>query len=244
MTITSPSRATSFFLLTLLLLCIGPLIAFHSQAFFFDREVRSVLARLEQFQLEKTSEDTVLKALPQLEPDAPFALYAPKPAQYKCPADACYMLHLGNVPNGGLVKLKYRLGPRFDWIFRLIYRLGHRFLAFDSWVQIRGGTIANFGYSILVESANRPGDELVSIAVSGTNRASFSRGSGFNLTYDEINRFRVRVASNAPTTSLFVAFTPEARAEDIRKAFAANLKCAWNFDGCSAASQILPEISE
>lgn len=244
MIVTSPSRVTSFFLLVLLLLLIGPVLAFHGQDFFYDHEVRSVLARLGQFQLEKTSEETVLKTVPQMELGNPFVVYAPNPTQYACPADACYMLHFGNVPNGWLLRLRYRFGPQFDWFYRLVYRLGHRFFAFDSWVQIRGGTIAKFGYSILVEGANRPGDELVSIDVSGTNRASFSRGSGFNLTYDEINRFRVRVASNAPTTSLFVAFTPEARAEETRKAFAVNLKCAWNFDGCSAASQILPEISK
>ncbi len=104
--------------------------------------------------------------------------------------------------------------------------------------------MAKIGYTIIIENADYPGSELVGADVSGTNQSSFSRGQGFNPSYEEINSFRVRVPSNRPTTRLFVTFTPEGGPEDIRKAFAVNLRCMWDFKGCSTTSQILPEISE
>jgi hypothetical protein len=46
------------------------------------------------------------------------------------------------------------------------------------------------------------------------------------------------------TTDLRVAFTPEAQAEDVRKAFDVHLECVWNLEGCSATSQTLPAVWE
>jgi len=63
------------------------------------------------------------------------------------------------------------------------------------------------------------------------------------MSNDEVTGgFRIRVASNKQTTSMFVAFTPDAKPEDVKNAFDVHLDCVWNAQGCWATKQLLPAL--
>jgi hypothetical protein len=231
-------------LLAPFLLLIGTMIGLRVQSLLFEKKVHSVLSRLEQFQLEKTPEEAVLRSLPQLKSGILWSFLVNGRSNDSCPGDACYVLYIQNVPNGILFRLREKLNYQHDWIFKAAYLMGHRFWTFAAYVEIRGKRASRYEYALSVEDAKSPANGLVGVQVLGANRASFPAGYGFIEGYDEIRGFKVTRPSNRQTTDMRVAFTPEAEPGDVRNAFDLHLDCVWNFEGCSATSQLLPSVWE
>jgi hypothetical protein len=243
----SPAKSGIFRRILFVLLLVASIIlitaaTFRLQSYFFARKVQSVLSRMEQIQLDKTKQAEVLALIPELEPGSRYVISDQSGS--RCPGDACYVLRIQNWPGGIVARLQARLSYRFQWLFEAIYWLGHRYLLFAANVEIRAGRVSRYEYSLGVECVKYPASDAVEVEVLGADRASFPGYFGFMRDYDEIGDFRIRVPSNKPTTMLFVAFTPDAKAEDVRSTFAVHLECIWNAQGCSATKQLLPLLWE
>jgi hypothetical protein len=91
-------------------------------------------------------------------------------------------------------------------------------MALRAVVDIRGGRVSRYGYSLMVEDGEFPGNEAVVVQVQGANRAGFPGVFGF-MRYDEIGISPVRVPSNKQTTVTYAAFTLNAQPEDINSGF-------------------------
>jgi hypothetical protein len=244
-----PAKSVFFrrFLFVLLLLASIILItaaSFRLQSYFFALKVQSVLSRMGQIKLDRTSQAEVLALMPELRPDTQPSFIGSGQPDIGCPGDACFALHTQNWPEGILAKLQVKLDYRSNWLFKAVYWLGHRFLLFAAYVEIRGGTVSRYEYSLGVENRDFPASEIVEVEVLGADREGFPGYFGFMRDYDEIGGFRIRVPSNRPTTSMCVGFTPDAKPEDVRNAFDVHLNCVWNAQGCSATKQLLPLLWE
>ena len=231
-------------LLVLFLLVIGMMIEFRVQSLVFERRVHSVLSRLEQLELDKTPEGDVLRSLPELKPGILWNFYVNGRPDESCHGDACYVLRMGNLPDGILFRLRRKLEYQQDWVFKTMYWLGHRDRSFAAYVEIRAGKVSRYEYGVAVTDREYPLGELVEVQVLGADRASFPLGYVAVDSYDQIKGFKGKVPSNKPTTVMRVAFTPEARTEDVRSAFDVHLECIWNSEGCSTTRQILPAVWE
>ena len=223
---------------------MGTMIGLRVQSLLFERKVYSVLSRLGQLQLDKTPEEAVLRSMPELKSGILWSFLVNGQRDDRCPGDACYVLRVQNVPNGMLSRLREKLGYQHDWIFKAAYLVGHRFWTFDAYVEIREKKVSRYEYALSVEDAESPANGLVGVQVLGADRASFPAGYGFIEGYDKITGFKITRPSNRQTTVMRVAFTPEAEPEDVRNAFDVHLDCVWNFEGCSATSQLLPAVWE
>lgn len=199
---------------------------------------------MEEIQLNKTNQADVLTLMPELSPGTQSSFVVSGRANIRCPGDACYTLHLQNWPDGILAKLQAKPSDRFLWLFKLFYWLGHHYLLFAAYVEIRGGTVAHYEYSLRVESKEFPADGIVAVQVLGADRAGFPEYFGIMRDYGEIGAFKIIAPSNRQTTSMYVAFTPDARPEDVKNAFDVHLDCVWNTQGCSATKQLLPRLWE
>jgi len=235
-------RLVKVALLVAVSIVAATMIGFRVQSLLFERKVHSVLWRLGQFYLDNTSEEEVLRSLPELKPGILWSFTVDGRSDDRCPGDACYVLRVGNLPDGMVFRFRRKLEYRQDWIFKTAYLLGHRYRTFASYVEIRGKKVSRYEYSLAVTDQEYPLGELVGVQVLGADRASFPRGYAAIEDYDEIRGIKGRVPGNKPTTMLWVAFTPEAQREDVRSAFDVHLACAWNCEGCSATKQILPGL--
>jgi hypothetical protein len=195
---------------------------------------------MQEIQLDKTNQAQALTLLPELRPGTLSHFVLSGQQNIRCPGDACYELHIQNWPGGILAKLQLRLSDQFLWLFKAFYWLGHRYVLFAAYVEIRGGTVSRYEYSLGIENGEFPARDVVEVQVLGTNRTSFPGFFGFMSDYDEIGAFRIKMPSNRQTTIMYVAFTPDARQEDAKSAFDVHLECVWNTQGCSATKQLLP----
>lgn len=214
--------------------------AFRLQSYFFAQKVRSVLSRMGQIQLDKTSQTEVVALLPEFKPGTPsdFLIYGVPHIQ--CSANACYGMQVRNWPGGMIARLQEKLNYRFPRLFEAIYKLGHRYLAFAAFVEIRGGTVSRCLYVLGVQNGEFPANDVVSVAVFGGDRADFLSDFG-SARGDEVTRgFRGRVPGNKPTTDISLVFTPDANVEDVRNAFDIHVECVWNTQGCWSIKQLLP----
>lgn len=235
-------RRIRFVLLLLSSFLFTAAVSFRLQSYFFARRVHAILNQMEKIQLDKTNEQEVHSLLPELKPGIPWSFRHSGQTDENCPGDACYVLRLKNWPDEQLAKLREKLEYRDVWIFKAVYWLGHRYLSFAAYVEIRKGVVSRCEYALSVEDSEYPANEIVGVEVLGANRAGFPGYFGFMRDYDEIGGFRIRVPSNKNTTIMYVAFTPDARSQDVESAFDVHLECAWNINGCSATSQILPSL--
>ena len=169
-------RLVRIALLAPFLLLIGTMIGLRVQSMLFESKVHSVLSRLEQFQLEKTPEEAVLRSLPELKSGILWSFMVNGRSDDRCPGDACYVLRVQNVPNGILFRLREKLSYQHDWIFKAAYLVGHRFWTFDAYVEIREKKVSRYEYALSVEDAESPANGLVGVQVLGANRASFPAG--------------------------------------------------------------------
>jgi hypothetical protein len=199
--------------------------SFRVQSYVFARRVRSVLRQMERIELEKTSQEEVLAAIRQLKPGLLWSFADATRPREQCPGDLCLVLHIQNWPNGMLANLREKLNYHYEPIFKAAYWLGHRFVNFGVYVEIRDGRVSRYEYSFAVEDGEFPGNGLVEIHALGANRASYPRGFGFMRDYETIGDFRIKAPSNRPTKVMYVAFTPEARAEEVQEVFDLHLDC-------------------
>lgn len=195
-----------------------------------------------QIRLDKTSHAEILVFIPELKPGSRYLFSNQSDA--RCLAEACYAIHIQNWPGGIVARSQSKLSYCFQWMFEAIYWLGHRYLLFEAYVEIRAGRVSRYEYSLWVECVKHPACDVVEVEVLGTDRAGFPGYFGFMRDYDEIGNFRIRVPSNKATTIMYVAFTPEAPFADVRYAFDVHLNCVWNAQGCSATKQLLPLLWE
>ena len=218
--------------------------SFRLQSYFFARKVQFVLTQMKRIQLDKTTEEEVHALLPELKPGMSWSIAADPSPDEKCPGDACYMLDYRNWPSGILAKWRGKLDNRYDWLFKTVFWLGHRFWGFRANVEIRGDRVSRYGYFLIVEDGKFPGNEAVIVHVQGFNRKGFPGYFGFMRDYDEVGALRIKVPSNRQTTAIYVAFTPDPKPEDPRSAFDIHLECLWNLRACSATKQLLPTLWE
>jgi len=230
------------------ILLVSPLFitmaSFRLQSYFFARRVQSVLTQMKKIHVDKTTEEEVYALLPELKPGMSWGLAKDQSPDEKCPGDACYVLNQRNWPNGILARLRGTLDNRYDWLFKTMFWLGHRFLGFRANVEIRGGRVSRYGYFLMVEDGEFPGNDAVIVQVQGFNRKGFPGYFGFMVDYDKIGTLQIKVPSNRPTAVMYVAFTSDAQPEDQRNAFDTHLECVWNLRACSATRQLLPILWE
>ena len=193
-----------------------------------------------KIQLNTTNEQEVLALLPELKPGILWNFAVNGHTDERCPGDACYVLHLKNWPDELLARLREKFEYRHVWIFEAVYWLGHRYLSLGAYVEIRKGVVSRYEYALAVDDAEYPANEIVGVHVLGANRAGFPDHFGFIDDYDRIGGFRIRVPDNKSKRIMYVAFTPDAKSQDLKNAFEVHLECAWNIQGCSETSQILP----
>jgi len=243
----SPAKSRIFRRILFVLLLVASIIlitaaTFRLQSYLFARKVQSVLSRMGQIRLDKTSHAEILVLIPELKPGSRY-LPSNQP-DAGCLAEACYAIHIQNWPGGMIARMQAKLSYRFQWLFEAIYWLGHRYLLFTAYVEVRAGRVSRYEYSLGVECVNQPASDAVEVKVLGADRAGFPGYFGFMRDYDEIGDFGIRVPSNRPATSRYVAFTPDAQPEYARNAFDVHLDCLWNAQGCSATRQLLPLLWE
>lgn len=182
--------------------------------------------------------------IPELKPGTQAGFLIGGEPNLRCRGDACYTLHMQNWPDGVVAKLEAKLGDHCHGLFDGVHWLGHRYFLFAAYVEIRSGIVSRYEYSLEIEYREYPVADTVGMQVFGSDRASFPGYFGFMRFYDEIGDFRTEVASNKPTTSLYVSFTPDAQPSDVRSAFEVHLNCLWNAQQCSATKQLLPSLWE
>lgn len=218
--------------------------SFRLQSYFFTRRVQFVLNQMEKIRLDKTNEQELYALLPELKPGTSWGLTADQSPEERCPGDSCFVLNQRNWPDGVLARLRGKLGYRYDWLFKTLFWSGHRYLVFRANAEIRGDRVSSYGYFLMVEDAEFPDNEAVTVQIQGFNRKGFPAYFGFMDHYDEIGTFRVKVPSNKSTTVMYVAFTPDVQQEDRRSAFDIRLDCVWNLRACTATKQMLPILWE
>ena len=245
----SPAKSGIFRRILFVLLLVASIIlitaaTFRLQSYLFARKVQSVLSRMGQIQLDETTQAEVSALLPEFKPgiESNFLIY--REPDIQCRADACYGLQIRNWPGGTIARFQAKLSYRFQWLFEGIYLLGHRYVVFAAYVEIQGGKVSRCEYGLDVQNGEFPANDFVVVQVLGVDRADFLSYFGFTRGDEATRGFRGRVPSNKPTTMLFVAFTPDAKAEDVRSTFAVHLECIWNAEGCSATKQLLPLLWE
>ena len=237
-------RRTLFVLVLVASFILITAATFRLQSYLFARKVHSVLNRMETIELDKTSQAEVVALLPEFKPGTQSDFLINAEPNARCPGEACYALHIENWTRGIIAWLQSKIGYRYHWLHEAVYWVGHRFLLFAAYVEIRGGRVSRYEYTLWVENQEFPASDIVVVHALGTDRASFPGYFGFMSDYDEIGDFRIRVARNKPTTSMYIAFTPGAKPEDVRNTYDVHLNCVWNAQGCSATKQLLALLWE
>ena len=235
-------RSFAYGLLLGFAIFLATVVGFHLQSLLFESKVKSVLRRLQTIQLNRTTKEEALAVLPELKPGILWNFEVEGRPDDRCPGDACYVFRRRNWPDGLLAKLRQRLNYKQNWIFTSAYGFGHRFSGFGAYVEIRGGLVSRYEYSVFVEDVKYPAVEDVSLDVLGADRASFPLGYATVTDYDKIRGLKLEAPNNKPQTILYVAFTPEAPPQIIKAAFDLRLNCMWNLEGCSTTKQLLPNI--
>lgn len=235
-------RCVAYGILLGFAILLATVAGFHLQSLLFESKVKSVLLRLQIIQLNKTTKEEALELLPELKPGILWSFAIDGQLNDRCPGDACYVFRRQNWPNGLLAKLRQKLNYKQDWIFTSAYGFGHRFSGFGAYVEIRGGLVSRYEYSVFVEDVEYPAAEEISLDVLGADRASFPLGYATVTDYDQIRGLKLEVPNNKPQTTLYVAFTPEATPQRVKAAFDLRLNCVWNLEGCSTTKQLLPNI--
>lgn len=195
-----------------------------------------------QIRLDQTSQAEVLALLPEFKPGTESNSFICREPDIRCHGSSGYGLRMQNWPGGIIASLQEKLDYRFPWLFEAIYLLGHRYLGFVAFVEIRGGTVSRCEYALEVQNGEFPANEFVIVEVFGGDFADFLSHFGSARGDEETSGFRGRVPSNKPTTVLSLAYTAHAKAEDVRNAFDVHLDCLWNTRGCSTTKQLLPAL--
>jgi len=236
-------RPVGIFLISATILMLVTMACFRIESLLFQRRVNSVLSRLAQVRLDHSPEQELRELVPELHPlkSKPRRQDDLTP-QTEEPLE--YVLADGNVENGLLPKLLWKLGTHVNSVLRLLYLCGQRFHTFHASVAFREGKAVRIKYDLWLDNGeNHNLYAGVGIDVTALCRAGWTRRDElFAPTYDDLMPYAGHVASNAPENSLHVAITPEAPAELSQAAFDVHITCLRDFSGCRNTKQILPGV--
>ena len=246
-------------------ICLGlvVLIAMFSiglrvQTYLLTRKIHAVIAGLEHVQIDKTSEQDLLKTVPGL-------ILQPS---YNPSANRSYGVQIRNVEDRSYygwtrwipdVLLPRRNADELDPLYRdkakfltfplsAAYAFGWRYLSFSAYVTLFNGTVSSTGYNL---EPDVPISYPLSYFVVVRSVHGFSRNGGHGLVPvhsadDERPEFRFGPVAGefsmltGVDSAIGVAYTTDASRDLIHHAFQVDLGCFWGIRGCDSVRQVAP----
>jgi hypothetical protein len=232
--LTSKKARVFFLAIALVTMCL--ILCFRIQSILFERRVRSVLGRLAMVHIEDTSAEQLQTLFPELTHESE-CLKGPPGWQ---PAERCYSFLVGNWPNGPFAHFLEKFGSKGMWLYLPSFWMGHRFFAFSLYLEVRNERLSKLRYEVTVDNGLKTNFGLISVDVTGTNRAGFT--PRFAFEFEDIREYEILTPSNVPYALLHVTYVPAVSEDFIHDAFDLHLKCVWDLSGCRTTLDLLPTM--
>lgn len=227
-------RAARRIYLSLFLIFILVTTVVRTRSYFLARKFQRVLSSLNRLQIDKTSEEELVRSVPYLVRSADEIRSGTHVERY-------YYLVVSNETDWLMDKLNfgaydYRV-PRGP-VLKIAGWFGYRFIGFYAQVLVTDGNVSQIRYEIEDEFTVPAGlSEFVSVrSVHGLwdqDSPTVVRSAD-----DENPQFRV----SGDKKSLHVTYVFDASPEQTARAFDINLSCLWSFRGCRTARDIAPHL--
>ena len=216
----------TYLAIILIVLCLT--ITARMRSYIMARRIQAVLHLLAEIRIDQTSEEQLLKTVPNLTRSEDWK--AGGIVQH------CYYTQISNESD--------RIVPRFiayspEWLGSFAYWLGYRYMSFDASALVQDGKVSRVSYG-LAREWGRP--------LAASYIVSVESAHGFWLPYrqslevtsqdDESPQYR----PTGDEKRLHVTFTSDAPPELAMRAFQLDLSCFWGLHGCEDAREIAPGL--
>jgi hypothetical protein len=220
--------------LSVILLLILLTTAIRIRSFLLVRRFQQVLSGLSKIQIDKTTEEDLLRLVPSLVRTVAEEKSGAQLGRY-------YYVVSSNGTDRLMHQLYFRdLGYRFprSHVLEIADWLGYRYIDFYAQLLVIDGNVSRIRYEIANEYTipNGLSDYISVRSVHGV----WDREAKTVVTpaEDENPQFRV----SGDERSLDVTYTFDATPEEVSHAFNINLSCFWSFIGCRTARDIAPHL--
>jgi hypothetical protein len=201
----------------LVLLCLTTTARLRS--YMMARRIQAVLHGLAEVHIDQTSEEQLLKTVPYL---------TRSEHDWKAVGIEQHWYYT-NISNESDRLLPRLIGYGPQWLARIAYWMGYRYMNFDASVLIHDGKVSSVRYGLAREWA---APRALSYIVSAKSAHGFwlPYEHHFHVTSqdDESPQYR----ADGDDKRLSVTFTNDAPPELRRRAFQLNLSCFWSLRGC------------
>ncbi len=249
--------------LSLLLLAFVFSISLRARTFLLTRKIQAVLFGLEQVRVDQTTEERLLRTVPNLVLNNPQLPALPGGRRY-------YRVDIANSDfyygwSRWIPDFLPSLWPVHDspfpvknkWDFlplplKAAYVLGWRHLSLSAYVTVLNGTVSSTGYNL---EPDVPISYPLSYFVVARSVHGFSFNHGgrpvpIHSADDEKPEFRFGAVAgqfsllNGADSAIAVAYTADAPRDLIDHAFQVDLHCFWGLRGCDSVRQVVPLLWE
>ncbi len=202
------------------------------RSYFLVRRFQRVLSGMSRIQIDKTTEEELVRVVPYLVRSATEEKSGAHAGGYYYVVSSngsdwlMHQLYFGNfgfwIPHARALKIA-------GWF-------GYRYISFYAQLFVIDGNVSRIRYEIVDEAAI-PGSYTDFISVRSAHGVWGKESPTVVTPADDENpQFRVSGDDN----SLHVTYTFDAPPEQVSRAFDINLSCFWSFRGCRTARDVAP----
>jgi len=224
------------FYIILLLLCLTT--AARVRSYVMARRIQAVLHGMAEIRVDQTSEEQLLKMMPYL---------TRSEHEWKAGeiVQRWYYTQISNESDWLMPRLmdesRFRsmVGRDPEWLRRLAYQFGYRYMSFDASVLVQDGRVSQVRYGLAKEGVQpREVGYIVSAKSIHGFWLPFQMGFGVSSEEDLSPQYR----PSGDERSLRVTYTNDAPPELTTRAFQLDLSCFWSLRGCDDAREIAPGV--